>query len=147
MKVILLTDVKNKGKKGQILDVADGFANFLISKNQAAPANEGNLKKLEEDRKKKKAEELQLLNEMKALKKEIDDKLLKFKVTVGDNGRIFGSVSTKQIVDEFEKQFGIKLDKRKLMLSESINSLGYTKISVQLHPEVTAEFQVLLTDK
>ncbi|QVK18230.1 50S ribosomal protein L9 [Mycoplasmatota bacterium] len=147
MKVILLNDVKNKGKKGQVINVADGYANFLISKNQAVPASGGNIKKLEEDKKAKLEAERKALKEAKELKTVVDNKQLIFKVTVGEDGRLFGSVSTKQIVEEFEKQFGVKLDKRKIMLDDSIKTLGYTKVKVQLHHEVVAEFQVLLTNK
>ncbi|MDF2699923.1 MAG: ribosomal protein [Haloplasmataceae bacterium] len=147
MKIILLSDVKNKGKKGDIINIADGYANFLITNNQAAQANDVNLKKIEDEKKAKLALEQQLLEDAKKLKTEIQDKLLKFKVTVGNNGRLFGSVSTKQVVEEFEKQFGIKLDKRKILLDDNINTLGYTKVSIQLHHEVLADFQVLLTDK
>jgi ribosomal protein L9 len=147
MKVILLTDVKNKGKKGQVIDVASGYANFLVSQNQAMVADNGNLKRLEQEKKEKAELERQHLADMKALKEVIQDKVIKFKVKVGDNGMIFGSVSTKQIVTEFEKQYQVKLDKRKILLNDSINTLGYTKVSIQLHPEVVAEFQVLVSDK
>jgi ribosomal protein L9 len=147
MKVILLTDVKNKGKKGQVIDVASGYANFLVSQNQAMIADNGNLKKLEQEKKAKAEQERQHLADMKALKEVIQDKVIKFKVKVGDNGMIFGSVSTKQIVTEFEKQYNVKLDKRKILLNDSINTLGYTKVAIQLHPEVVAEFQVLVSDK
>jgi ribosomal protein L9 len=147
MKVILLTDVKNKGKKGQVIDVASGYANFLVSQNQAMVADNGNLKRLEQEKKEKAELERQHLADMKALKEVIQDKVIKFKVKVGDNGMIFGSVSTKQIVTEFEKQYNVKLDKRKILLNDSINTLGYTKVSIQLHPEVVAEFQVLVSDK
>lgn len=147
MKVILLTDVKNKGKKGQIINVADGYANFLISQNQALMADQGNLKKLEQEKKAKIEQEKKLLQEMKELKQVIQDKVLKFKLTVGEGGRIFGSISTKQIVDEFEKQYNVKLDKRKFVNNDSISTLGYTKVSIQLHPEVLADFQVLVTEK
>jgi len=147
MKVILLSDVKNKGKKGQIINVADGFANFLISNNQAISANDGNMKKLDDEKKEKIAAEKQALKEANELKTKVDDKQLIFKVKVGEDGRLFGSVSTKQIVDEFEKQFGIKLDKRKIMVDDNIKTLGYTKINIQLHQEVVACFQVLLTNK
>lgn len=147
MKLILLSDVKNKGKKGQMINVADGYGNFLINKNQAIMATDVNVKKLEDEKKAKKIEAKKHLEDMKALKNEVQDKLLKFKVKVGEDGRLFGSVSTKQIVSEFEKLYNIKLDKRKILLSESINSLGYTKVPIQLHQEVKAEFQVLLTEK
>lgn len=147
MKVILLNDVKNKGKKGQVINLADGYANFLIGKNQAIPASGGNIKKLEDDKKAKLEAERKALKEAKELKAVVDNKQLIFKVTVGEDGRLFGSVSTKQMVQEFEKQFGVKLDKRKILLNESVNTLGYTNVKVQLHHDVVAEFRVLLTNK
>ncbi len=147
MKVILLADVKNKGKKGQVINVADGFANFLINNNQAVAASEGNIKKLEDEKKAKQLAEKQALEEAKALKEKIDNKQLIFKVKVGEDGRLFGSISTKQIVEALEKDHGIIIDKRKIILDDSIKTLGYTKVSVQLHRDVVAEFQVLVTNK
>lgn len=147
MKVILLSDVKNKGKKGQIVDVPAGFANFLINNNQATLASEVNMKKLKDEKKAKQKQEQIALEEAMDLKSKVQDKQIVFKVKVGEDGRLFGSVSTKQIVQEFEKQFGIKLDKRKIVLDDSIKTLGYTKVGIQLHSEVVADFQVLLTNK
>ncbi len=147
MKVILLSDVKNKGKKGQIINVADGFANFLINNNQALSANGNNMKKLDDEKKAKIEAEKLALKDAQDLKALIDNKQLIFKVKVGEDGRLFGSVSTKQIVEEFEKQFKLKLDKRKFLLDESIKTLGPTTITVQLHHDVVAEFLVLVTNK
>ncbi len=147
MKIILLSDVRNKGKKGQVVDVPDGFANFLINKNQATLASDANMKKLKDEKKAKLEQEKIALEEAKELKLKVQDKQIVFKVKVGEDGRLFGSVSSKQIVQEFEKQFGIKLDKRKIVLEDSIKTLGYTKVGIQLHQEVEAEFQVLVTDK
>lgn len=147
MKIILLKDVKNKGKKGQMIEVADGYANFLVNSNKAVAASDANLKKLEQEKKEKKQKEKAQLEKAKELQKEIQDKTLMFKMKVGEDGKMFGSVSTKQIVEEFRKQFKIKLDKRKIDLKESIKTLGYTKVKVQLHSDVEAEFQVLLTNK
>jgi len=81
------------------------------------------------------------------IKAVIDNKQIVFKVKVGEDGKIFGSISTKQIVEAFEKEYNVKLDKRKINLPESIKSLGYTQVSVQLHHDVVAEFQVLVTNK
>lgn len=147
MKVILLVDVKNRGKKGEIIDVAAGYANFLISQKKAVKADQANLRKLEEEKKQKAAEAKQHLEDMKAIKEKIQDKVLKFKVKVGDNGQMFGSVSTKQIVKSLENELDVKVDRRKILLDDNITSLGYTKVRVQLHPEVIAEFQVLVSDK
>lgn len=147
MKVILLTDVKNKGKKGEIIDVAAGYANFLISQNKAVRADSGNLRRLEDEKKEKLAQEKQLLDDMKTLRDKIQDQVIRFKATIGDNGQMFGSISTKQIVTELEKTLAVKVDRRKILLNDPINTLGYTKVDIQLHPEVLAQIQVHVTDK
>ncbi|HEY8364204.1 MAG TPA: 50S ribosomal protein L9 [Haloplasmataceae bacterium] len=147
MKVILLNDVRNKGKKGQIVELADGYANFLINNKQAIPVTNATLRQLEEEKKAKLQEEAQALKDAQELKKIIDNKQLVFKVKVGEDGKIFGSISTKQIVEAFEKEYGVKIDKRKIILEDSIKTLGYTNVKVQLHHDVLAEFQVLVTNK
>lgn len=147
MKIILLTDVRGKGKKGEVINVADGYANFLINQKKAVKADETNLRKLKEEQKEKERLAKEHLEEMKALKEKLDQVMLKFKVKVGDNGQMFGSVSTKQITSALENEHQIKIDKRKILLDENIQQLGMTKVRVQLHPEVISEFQVLVTDK
>lgn len=129
-----------------MIDVADGYANFLVNSKKAVAATDVNVKKLEQEEKAKKLKEKQEIEEANKIKLQIQDKTLIFKVKVGDDGRLFGAVSTKQIVAEFEKQYGIKLDKRKIS-SDRIKELGYTKIKIQLHSDIEAEFQVLLTNK
>lgn len=147
MKVILLSDVKNKGKKGQVVNVADGYANYLINNNLAVLANESNLKKLAKEKEIQKEKEKQAFEEAKALKAKLENLQLIFKVKVGEDGKIFGSISTKQIVDALKNQHGFNIDKRKIILDDSIKSLGYTKVKVQLHKDVIAEFSVLVTEK
>lgn len=147
MKVILLSDVKNKGKKGEVVNVADGYANYLINNNLAVPASDSNLRKLAQEKKALAEKERQALEEAKALKAKLDNQQLIFKVKVGEDGKIFGSISTKQIVDALKNQYGFNIDKRKIILDESIKSLGYTKVKVQLHKDVIAEFSVLVTEK
>lgn len=147
MKVILLSDVKNKGKKGQVVNVADGYANYLINNNLATPANEASLRKLADEKKAMMEKEKEILEEAKKLKANLENKQLIFKVKVGEDGRMFGSISTKQIVDALKSQHDITIDKRKLILDESIKNMGYTKVKVQLHKDVVAEFTVLVTDK
>jgi len=147
MKVILLSDVKNKGKKGEIVNLAAGYANYLINNNLAAPANNANLKKLAEEKKEKKEKAKQALAQAIIQKAKLDDKQLIFKVKVGEDGKLFGTISTKQIVDALKKQYDIIIDKRKIILDESIKTLGYTKVKVQLHKDVVAEFTILVTDK
>ena len=138
MKVILLEDIKGKGKKGEIKDLPNGFANFLIKQKKVMEASQKNMKVLKQQEVKAKEEQQLKLEEAKALKLEIEQKTVIVKVKAGNNGRVFGSVSTKLIVDEFEKQFKIKLDKRKMNLENPIRNLGMVRIETSLHPEVTA---------
>ncbi|NLC94892.1 MAG: 50S ribosomal protein L9 [Bacilli bacterium] len=147
MKIILLTDVKGRGKKGDIIEVADGYGNFLISHKQAILLTDASLKKLEDEKKAKELAEQKQLDEALALKSKIDNLLLVFKVKVGEDGKLFGSISTKQIAEALEKEHNLKIDKRKIILEDSIKNLGYTKVMVHLHRDVTAEFQVLVTNK
>lgn len=147
MKIILLTDVRGKGKKGDVIDVADGYGNFLITQRKAVIADEKNLRKLEDERKEEARREAEHLKEMQALKQVLDQIVLKFKVKVGEQGQMFGSISTKQIATALENEHNIKIDRRKILLDRNIQELGVTRVKVQLHPEVIAEFQVVVSDK
>ncbi|HEY8435967.1 MAG TPA: 50S ribosomal protein L9 [Haloplasmataceae bacterium] len=147
MKIILLTDVRGKGKKGDVIDVADGYGNFLITQRKAVIADEKNLRKLEDERKEEARREAEHLKEMQALKQVLDQIVLKFKVKVGEQGQMFGSISTKQIATALENEHNIKIDRRKILLDRNIQELGVTRVKVQLHPEVIAEIQVVVSDK
>ncbi|MCG1010579.1 50S ribosomal protein L9 [Salinicoccus sp. ID82-1] len=143
MKVIFLNDVKNKGKKGEVKEVATGYAqNFLLKKGLAEEATPANLKRLEEQQNAEEAKAEQALEDAKVMKEELEQKEVEIKTKSGDDGRLFGSISSKQVVEAYEKQHGIKLDKRKLDMSQPLKSLGYHKMSVKLHPEVSAEIKV-----
>lgn len=143
MKVIFLNDVKNKGKKGEVKEVATGYAqNFLLKKGLAEEATPANLKKLQEQHDAEEAKAEQALEDAKAMKEELEQKEVEIKTKSGDDGRLFGSISSKQVVEAYEKQHGIKLDKRKLDMSQPLKSLGYHKMSVKLHQEVSAEIRV-----
>lgn len=143
MKVILLEDVKTLGKKGQIVEVNDGYArNMIIPKKlglEATPANLNNLKL-------KKANEQKIAQENLEKAKELGAKISELTVVVkikgGEGGRVFGSVSSKEIAEETQKQFGIEIDKKKIVLDEAIKSFGVFEIGVKLHPEVTAKMRV-----
>ena len=143
MKVILQADVKGTGKKGQILEVADGYArNFLFPKKLAVEATTGNIqdishKKALEDRRKLKEKEdaVQLANKLNAFQIEV-------KTKTGEGGRLFGSVTSKEIVDALKKQHGVELDKRKLDIKDPIKALGSYEIHVKIHPDVSAKLQV-----
>ncbi len=142
MKIILSTDVKGKGKKGSIIEVANGYANFLIQKGQAEPANEENLKKFEEAKiEEEKAKESNRKILLK-IKDEIEGKSITIKIKVGQGGKNFGHVTTKLVCDEFEAQTGIHLDKRKVELPAEINSIGIFTATVKLDADIIARFEV-----
>ncbi len=149
MKVVFLKDVKGKGKKGEIKNVADGYAqNFLIKNGYAAEANAQALSQIEGGQKKLEAKNAAAeLAEAQALKEKVEALTVELKAKSGDGGRLFGSVSTKQIADALQKVHGIKIDKRKMTLPEGIRSLGFTNVPVKLHHEVSATLKVHVTEE
>lgn len=143
MKVIFLQDVKGKGKKGEIKNVADGYAhNFLLKNNLALEATPANMKSLEAQKKKQEREAAEELQEAKELKEQLEKLTVELTAKSGEGGRLFGSITSKQITDELNKAHNIKIDKRKLDLEEPIRSLGVTNVPVKLHHEVTATLKV-----
>ena len=148
MKVVFLEDVKGKGKKGEVKDVADGYANFLIKNRKADEANAATISALKGQKKaeeKKQAEELAAAQELKALL-ENDESIIKLSAKIGEDGRLFGSITTKQVAEALQKQHNVKLDKRKIELENPIRALGFTKMPVKIHPEVTAMLTVQVTE-
>lgn len=143
MKVIFLKDVKGKGKKGEVKNVSDGYAhNFLIKQGLAVEASAAAMSSLNAQKKKEeKQAEVELDNA-----KELKDKLEKITVELlaksGEGGRLFGSITSKQIAEELQKKHKIKIDKRKIEMDDAIRSLGVTKVPVKLHSEVTATLNV-----
>ena len=145
MKVIFLQDVKGKGKKGDIKDVPNGYAqNFLIKNNLAKPANNESMAELKGKQKAQEKHEAELLAEAEELKTvlEKEETVVRMKAKAGEDGRLFGSIPSKQIADALNKQYSIKLDKRKIELEQPIRALGYTKVPVKLHSKVTATITV-----
>ncbi|WP_088227221.1 50S ribosomal protein L9 [Desulfosporosinus sp. FKB] len=146
MKVILQADVKGTGKKGQVCEVADGYArNFLFPKKLAVEATTGNIqdishKKAAEDRRKAKEKEDAIV-----LGNKLNDLQVDVKIRTGEGGRIFGSVTSKEIAEGLKKQHGIEIDKRKLEVKEPIKALGTYEISVKVHPDVTAKLRVYVS--
>lgn len=137
MKIILLKDIKKQGKKGEIIDVADGYASFLIKSKSAVSATEGSLKRLNRENETKRLEESLEIKECEKLKEKIEKLDIKIKVKTGESDRVFGSVSTKQICNELEKN-NIKIDKKKVKLDHEITSLGFHNVKIILHKKVEA---------
>lgn len=145
MKVIFLEDVKGKGKKGEVKNVADGYAqNYLIKNGLAKEATNSSVSALQGQKKaedKKAQEQLDEANKLKAFL-EAEETVITVKAKSGEDGRLFGSVTSKQVADQLNKQYKIKLDKRKIDLKEPIRALGFVKLEVRLHLEVTATLTV-----
>ena len=143
MKVIFLKDVKGKGKKGEVKNVSDGYAhNFLLKQELAVEATPANMKKLEAQKNKMNQMAAEELQQAKDLKGQIEKITVEIEAKAGEGGRLFGSITTKQIAEALQKSQGIKIDKRKMELPEGIRSLGYTKVPVKLHHEVQATLNV-----
>ncbi|EOD8801523.1 50S ribosomal protein L9 [Staphylococcus aureus] len=143
MKVIFTQDVKGKGKKGEVKEVPVGYANnFLLKKNYAVEATPGNLKQLELQKKRAKQERQQEIEDAKALKETLSNIEVELSAKTGEGGKLFGSVSTKQIAEALKAQHDIKIDKRKMDLPNGIHSLGYTNVPVKLDKEVEGTIRV-----
>lgn len=143
MKVIFLKDVKGKGKKGEVKNVADGYAhNFLLKQGLAVEANTSSISSLNAQKKKEEKLAAEELAEAKQLKAKIDEITVELTAKSGEGGRLFGSITSKQIAEELQKKHSIKIDKRKIELADAIRSLGVTKVPVKLYPEVSATLNV-----
>lgn len=143
MKVILLEDVKALGKKGQVVNVSDGYArNLLLPKKLGVEATGKNMNdlKLQKAHEDKVAQEN--LDAAKAFAEELKDKQVTVGIKVGEGGRTFGSISAKEIAEAAKAQLGYELDKKKLQLSAPIKELGTTMVPIKLHPKVTGELKV-----
>ena len=142
MKVVFLKDVKGKGKKGEIKEVAEGYGrNFLIKNGYAKEATNQALSELQGQQRLAEKNAAAELQAAKDLKERLEQLEVTIKAKSGEGGRLFGAVSTKQIAEELQKAHGIKIDKRK-MECEGIRSLGYTNVPVKLHQEVKATLKV-----
>ena len=147
MKVILLEDVKALGKKGQVVNVSDGYArNLLLPKKLGVEATGKNMNdlKLQKAHEDKVAQEN--LDAAKAFAEELKDKQVTGGIKVGEGGRTFGSISAKEIAEAAKAQLGYELDKKKLQLSAPIKELGTTMVPIKLHPKVTGELKVVVKE-
>ena len=146
MKLILTKDVKGKGKVNDIIECNMGYANFLLRDGSAVEATDANIQKLKEKLEEDRLQEAKHLEEMKALKEVIDSKTVTIAVKVGANGKLFGSVSTKEIVEVYKKEFGIELDKRKIVANTNIDAIGLYKLPINLHKDVCAYINVKVVE-
>lgn len=147
MKVIFIKDMKGQGKKGQVKEVSEGYAqNFLFPRGVARPATEGNMKTLEQQNASEQKRKQQEKDEAVALGKQLEEMTVTVKAKSGEGGRLFGAITSKQIAETLAAQ-NIKIDKRKIELSEPIRHLGVTQVPVKLHPEVKATLKVQITEE
>ena len=148
MKVILLEDVKSLGKKGEVVNVNDGYArNLLFKKNLGSEATKQNLNDLKLQKQNNDKLEAERLEEAKKLAKELEEKEVVLAIKTGSDGRVFGSVSTKEIAEAAKEQLGYELDKKKMHLKDAIKSTGTFHVPVKLHPKVTVELKVVVKEK
>lgn len=150
MKVIFLADVKGKGKKGEVKNVADGYAhNYLIKNGLAKEATKQSISELAGQKKAQEKHDAEVEAEAKELQKKIEaeDFEVTIKAKAGSDGRLFGSIPSKQIAEALQKQHQIKIDKRKMELPNPIRSMGYTKVPIKLHPKVTATLKVHVVEE
>ena len=147
MKVILLEDVKNVGKKGTIINAKDGYArNFLFPKNLAIEATAVNLKNLETAQKQKEEKEKEVYVEAKKLEEELMKLTVVIKTKTGENGKLFGAVTKPEIAENIEKEHGFAIDKKKYEM-DPIKSVGEYFVKIRLHPQVNAQVKVIVTEK
>jgi len=148
MEVILLQDVKGTGKKGELKDVSDGYArNYLIKKGIAKKATSGAKKELSAKKKARRREEQEELDEAKKNKEILENNSVDIEEKASEDGRLFGSVTTKQIAKAVEEQLNVKVDKRKINQKVSMRAVGTQRVDVKLHNEVHAELVVNVTGK
>ena len=148
MKVILLQDVKKLGKKGDIVKVADGYGqNYLIKNKLAVLETNATRKVVENEKQLAHEEDLKRQDDAKQLAKRLEDITLEFSLKSGKDGKTFGSVSTKQIVEQLREKYDIKIDKRKFIDAHPIGALGYTKLKVDLYKGIIATITVHLKEQ
>ena len=148
MKVVLLQDVKDLGKKGQLVNASDGYArNFLFPRKLAVEATAGKLKEIED---KKSSEKNKKEKELKAAK-ELADKLSKteisFRTKAGENGKLFGSITGKDVADAIKAQQKIEIDKKKIILHDAIKALGTYQVEIKVYPEISAKINIKVVEE
>lgn len=140
MKVILIEDVKGHGKKGDVVNAADGYArNFLLPKNLAIPADEANMKQWNRNKAKADAKAADDLAKAQNLAKELKDKEFVLQAKTGEGDRLFGSITNKDVAEAMEAAYKVKIDKRNVEMEDHIKTLGSYKVKVKLHPKVKTD--------
>lgn len=143
MEVILLQDVKTLGKKGDLVTVNEGYArNFILPKKLGVEATAKNKNDLKLQKANEEKQKQQILEEAQAFAKELEGKEVVVKIKVGNDGRTFGSVSTKEIAQAAKEQLGYDIDKKKMQLRDSIKNMGTFHVTIKLHPKVNGELKV-----
>ena len=143
MKVILLTDVKNVGKKGQVVEVSDSYArNVLIKKKEGLEATGKNMNDLKLQKANDEKVAAQNLADARVLAEQIEKSSIVLKVKVGEGGKLFGSISTKEIAEAVKEQLNLEVDKKKIQLTNPIKSTGEMDVPIKLHTKVTARLKV-----
>ena len=143
MKVILLQDVKSVGKRGEIVEVSDGYAkNYIFKKKLGTPADPKNMNDLKLKLANEEKVAAQNLAAAQELSKEMESKTVTVSLKAGEGGKPFGSVSSKEIAQEAKEQCGLDIDKKKIVLEEPIKAFGVFEVPVKLHPQVTAKLKV-----
>ena len=143
MKIILIKDVKKQGKSGDILEVKDGFGTFLINKGEAVLATSNSMTRLDRENKLREQKENELIKECEVLKKKIENLKISFNVKTGEHDRVFGSISAKQIVEELKNK-GYSIDKKQVKINNTISSLGFHNVDIELHKKVVATIKIEL---
>jgi large subunit ribosomal protein L9 len=146
MKVILQQEVKNLGKKGEIKEVSEGYArNYLLPQKLAIPATATNINNASQQKEAEIRKAKRILDEAKLNAAQLGKLAVVVPVKIGEGGRLFGSVTSKDIADALKSQHGVEMDKRKIELKDSIKALGTYQVTVKLHPEVSTQIQVQVT--
>lgn len=147
MKVILLQDEKKLGKKGDVVEVSEGYArNYVLPKKIGVETTSKNLNDLKLQKANADKVALEQLNDAKALAAVLAEKTVEVKMKAGEGGRAFGSVSSKEIAAECKAQHGIEIDKKKIVLQEALKNFGMYEVNVKLHPQVTAVLKVHVSE-
>lgn len=144
MKVIFIKDVKKQAKKDEIKDVKDGYAKFLISEGLAVPYTEKSVSVLKSEIKERQDNEQALIDECNKVKNKLQNKVIEFKVKTGNNGKVFGSITSKNISEELSNM-GYKIDKKKIIIDNDINTIGMHSVKIVLHKEVIFNINVKLS--